>query len=263
VVPTGINDDGVIVGEGPISIAMGRGFKWDGLTLTIFEPFTDECPGCQLDTSAQAVNRRGEVAGRAEGNASYAVVFDVGNKARRLPDFGGELSVPTGLTSDGFTVGWAYRPDGSQRGWVYDGTQLIELGTLGGSRSDARGVNEHRQVIGCAAIEGNQSSQGFVYQDGQTTPLPRLADATACPSGINRHGHIVGYQRLPGSAETIGTLFMRGKLHDLNRMLLKSERTIWVITSAAAINGRGEIAATAKLRSTGYERAVVLVPVAP
>jgi hypothetical protein len=125
---SGVNDNGVIVGSGPTGGLEGRGFKWDGVTMTYFEPFTDECLGCRLETTARAINRRGEVAGHAEGTRHYAVVFGLDNVATKLPDFGWYRSVAKGITNDGFVVGYADRADGTGRGWVYVGLRRHPIG---------------------------------------------------------------------------------------------------------------------------------------
>jgi probable HAF family extracellular repeat protein len=247
--PTDITDDGTIIGSGPINAAATRGFKWDGVDpLTYFKPFDDECEGCYLSSFANAINRRGDVVGQAQGLIHYAVIYGPDNVPRKLPDLGGAHSWATGISNDGWIVGTAERPDGLRRAWVYDGTQLTELGTQGGDWSSASGVNEHHQVIGCSATAGNERSQGFIHLDGVTTPLPDL-----CPSAINRHGHIVGSR----------FLYMRGKTFALDKLLVKAARATWTITRATAINDKDEIAVEATHRTTGARRALILTPTAP
>jgi probable HAF family extracellular repeat protein len=247
--PTDVTDDGTIIGSGPINAVATRGFKWDGVNpLTYFKPFDDECEGCYLNSYANAINRRGDVVGQAQGHIYYAVVYGPDNLPHKLPDLGGARSAATGISNDGLIVGTAERPDGLRRAWVYDGTQITEIGTQGSDWSTASGVNEHHQVIGCSATAANERSQGFIYQDGVTTPLPNL-----CPSAINRHGLIVGSR----------FLYIRGKTFELDKLLVKADRATWTITRATAINNNDQIAAEATHRTTGARRAVVLTPTAP
>ncbi len=268
----GISKDGVLVGAVVTDHNRVRGFKWDGVTLTYFEPFTDECPWCALDTSARAINKDGVIVGTAggkdaRGEVDYPVIFMPDGSVQKLPDWGGASSGPTGITNDGFIVGTGQHPDKTSRAWAYDGTTLIELGTLGGSWSYANAVNEHRQVVGCSALAGDSGRAGFIYQNGAMTPLPSPEPThrggNGCAKGINRHGQVVGSAHSSEIGDYVGTLFMKGKVFDLNSLLVTADQATWKIDDAADINDKGEIAATAVNRATRAFRAVVLIPASP
>lgn len=257
-----ISNDGVIVGSRPMGPPYDRAYKWDGVTLTELEPFTDECPGCFLSSGARAIDKAGNVGGSADGvdRLKFAVRFGADGSRQKLPTLGGTWAEITAMTHDGFMAGTAARPDGSWRAFVFaDGdTELTELGTLGGASSEVAAVNAHRQVVGCAQREGDGQWQGFIH-DGSMAAIPTLTGGSACARGINRHGQVVGYESV-GLGESVGTLYVRGRVFDLNERLADADRATWTITFAAGINGKGQIAASARNTSTGVRRAVVLEP---
>jgi probable HAF family extracellular repeat protein len=69
--------------------------------------------------------------------------------------------------------------------------QLSDLGTLGGNYSDTYGLNNAGQIIGTSDT-GNGETHGFVYQNGEMTDLGTLGGTYVQPEAINESGQIVG-----------------------------------------------------------------------
>jgi len=76
-----------------------------------------------------------------------------------------------------------------------DGARSM-LGTLGGSFSIARDLNNHGDVVGGSLTEGDESFHGFVYRDNQLHDLNEFLDPgngweLLQALGINNHGEII------------------------------------------------------------------------
>jgi len=76
-----------------------------------------------------------------------------------------------------------------------NGTRKM-LGTLGGSFSIARALNNHGEVVGGSLTEGDQSFHGFIYRDNRLCDLNDCLDAGAGwellqALSINNYGEIV------------------------------------------------------------------------
>jgi len=54
------------------------------------------------------------------------------------------------------------------------GYTLTDLGTLGGSNSDASAINEKGQVIGYSSTTGDVADHAFLYSDGTMTDLTQV-----------------------------------------------------------------------------------------
>ena len=96
---------------------------------------------------------------------------------------------------------------------------LIDLGTLGGSSSQAYGINNLGQAIGYAATSSSGSNHAFLYKNGTMQDLGTLGGPFSGSYGINDSGLVVGNSRIStgnsffhafrwsnGSMEDLGTL---------------------------------------------------------
>jgi probable HAF family extracellular repeat protein len=71
------------------------------------------------------------------------------------------------------------------------------LGTLGGSFSIARDLNNHGEVVGGSLTEGDENFHGFLYRDNRLHDLneflePGTGWEVIQALGINNHGEIIG-----------------------------------------------------------------------
>ncbi|PYP48899.1 MAG: hypothetical protein DMD45_16670, partial [Gemmatimonadetes bacterium] len=85
------------------------------------------------------------------------------------------------------TFQWADWADSSEY-------EIVDLGTLGGAKSAATGINNQGHVIGWSAV-GPDFSHAFVW-DGAMRDLGTVGDGRAevVPNAINARGQIVGYE---------------------------------------------------------------------
>ena len=108
----------------------------------------------------------------------------------------------------------------------------------------------------------HESVQAFLYVDGtgQLVPLGFLAAGGYSEArGVNTALQVVGTARaLPGVAHAF--LWQNGVMRDLNDLLVLAPAELDHLTSAAAVNDQGTIAAEARLRD-GRTGVAVLRPI--
>ena len=92
---------------------------------------------------------------------------------------------------------------------------IIDLGTLGGTFSDARAINERGQVVGESTTASGEE-HAFLWQDGTMSDLGTLSGDQSEANGINNRGQVVG-----GSTTATGdfhaVLWMKCCLHSPSR----------------------------------------------
>ena len=76
------------------------------------------------------------------------------------------------------------------------GTRMM-LGTLGGSFSIARAINNRGEIVGGSLSEGNEEYSGFLYRNGKLTNINDLLDPgsgweVVQAVSINDNGEIIG-----------------------------------------------------------------------
>lgn len=85
---------------------------------------------------------------------------------------------------------------------------VLDLGTLGGTYSDASAVNASGQVVGMSyTAAGAGSSHAVLWQNGAMTDLGTLGGATSSAGDINAAGQIVGSSRITADS-TVNHAFL-------------------------------------------------------
>jgi probable HAF family extracellular repeat protein len=89
------------------------------------------------------------------------------------------------------------RETGRIEAFLQEGGSRAMLGTLGGSFSIARDLNNHGEVVGGSLTEGDESFHGFLYRDKRLHDLNEFIDPKTGweliqALGINNHGEIIG-----------------------------------------------------------------------
>ncbi|HVT13903.1 MAG TPA: hypothetical protein VHE55_16690 [Fimbriimonadaceae bacterium] len=125
------------------------------------------------------------------------------------------------------------------------GTQVVFLGTLGGTNSAARGINASGQISGYSNTSGG-SIHAFIYSSGTMIDLGTLGGAYSEAWGINSLGEVAGYSALGNGAEH-AFKYSGGMLHDLG--VLPGGRS----SQATGINDLGQV--TGASDSTAGSRA--------
>ena len=259
----GINNQGDAVGgssitqSGAITSTYGDAILWRGgkaISLGSLSGLSD--------ASAAAINDHGQIVGNSSsasslesqdtisgvthaflweqgkmtdlGESTAADINSVGQIAGTLPFVEAEGDSITDSTHAALWTQGKWRDLGTLPGWTF---------------SAATGISADGTVVGCCH-NGLQPtpSEAFLWKSGRMRDLgPGQA------SGINAGGQIVG------NSGGRAVLWWRGGLYDLNTCLRGAKG--WVLTSAAAINDRGQIAGFGT--SHGHPRAFLLSPLPP
>jgi hypothetical protein len=230
-VPTAINDGGVMVGRDPVAGNALRRTQ-DGSTLIL---------GAGV---ARGINTAGTIVGDLS-TVGYSQAFQW-TEAGGLQVFGpvGNTSISPLIVSDindaGQMVGTANSPQRAVRGTLAGG--LVDLVMPPNSQSQGFAINNAGWAAGRITTAGQQSAAVW-RPDGTVIMAGDLAGGqfNAIFRDIADNGTAVGWGFDPsGIRATIWT--EAGGLVDLNSLIDGSAG--WFIRDAAAINTRGQIAAT-------------------
>lgn len=213
--------------------------------------------------TADAVNLSGQTAG-GEG---AAFLFN----GTQVTLAGGEVPKLRALNDAGLAVGSVAPGFGFDRAATFDlvtgAATLIDLATvlenLYGPRpvyqSTATAVNNAGQIVGTIRYAGGapiaQPNPSFLVSGSTASNLGTLGGLNASAYAINNNGIVVGDSTLAdGSLHAF--IYRNGRITDLNSLIATSG---WVLTSARAINDRGQIAGVGTLN--GINSGFLLSPI--
>ncbi len=186
-------DGRVIVGWARTSSGSVRAFRWEDGTMFSLGTL----PGGST-SSATAVSANGDiVAGWAINSAGWGRAF-IWRRETGMIDLGvpsGALeSYAWGISPDGsVVVGRAYYNTAQQFPRAFRSTEegLVDLGTLGGSRSDAYGASLGGQVIVGGSFNRSSWYHTFRWEGGAWQDLGTLGGESSFASAVTPDGNIV------------------------------------------------------------------------
>lgn len=238
----GINASGTVAGNSVID-GQTQGTIWSGGTAT----------NLGAGVFATGINDAGVVIG-SNGHA-FELVNGTFRDLGLLP--GGDWSAAYGINDAGTVVGYGNVDSVTYRGFVWTATGgMMELGTLGGSDSEAMAVNDSGEVVGQASL-ADGSVHAFSAIGAMMTDLGSLGGSSYAYD-INDSGEIVGYSWLSGSGgDTHAFLYENGAMVDLNSLI---DTAGWELIAAYGINNAGQIVGEGLYQ--GQEQAFLLDPIA-
>jgi probable HAF family extracellular repeat protein/autotransporter-associated beta strand protein len=186
----GINDSGVIVGE-----AGDWGFSpflHDGTIRDLSPLFGPELRIGSFG-GATGINNSGTIVGSSFLSRGYptaaAWIYEPSEgDLRELWPFAGG-SYATDINDRGWVVGEGWKnSDGYGRAFLYDGSTMHDLGTLGGRYSHAKAIDNHGRVVGISQTQGG-AWHSFLY-DHYVGHMQDLGDVDV--EDINDWGQIAG-----------------------------------------------------------------------
>jgi probable HAF family extracellular repeat protein len=95
---------------------------------------------------------------------------------------------------------------------------ITDLGTLGGTRSEAYGLSVNGQVVGWSYPTGSTTERAFLYSDGAMQDLGTLGGMRSEAYGVNAGGEVVGYSNPTGGYPDHAFLYSGGAIQDLGTL---------------------------------------------
>jgi probable HAF family extracellular repeat protein len=219
---------------------------------------------------AYLINGRGQVTGQAYTNSNVNPItgtptaapflWQSGERMINLGSLGGTNGGASALNDSGQVAGTSnLRGDSTYHPFLWSKGKLTDLGTLGGHNASTGWMNNAGHVVGVADLPGSKAHHAFLWSHETMTDLGTVSgDTCSSANGINTMGQVVGASGICHVAALHGFLWERGQMIDLNTLIARPSSGL-VVTDAAVINNRGDIAARALLPN-GNTHIVLLVP---
>ena len=263
-----VNNRGDILGAATFpDRGMARFLLKDG-RVTILSGDASLYPGhCDEPFRPSAMSEAGAIVGAwIDGYNSHTVFYDGRNPvAIDNTDFPG--SYPFAINHNNEIVGivqlhkWDEGPNNNVHAARYvtgrhwqslflDGPHWQDLGTLGGSRSYAFGINDSGAVVGMSDVQpGNfPTTHAFLDQDGKMTDLTPGHDVYASrATAINRKGDVAGQIYREGERGTMAALYRSGKWESLGTL------PGYVSSYATGINANDTVIGTCSTRISRWD----------
>lgn len=257
-----INDSGQIVGGAyTTGNAALRATQWiDGhiLTLTDFGGRSSE---------AYSINSSGSIAGYSDSYSGATGVLWTDGKPSQLQSLTGtpwRLFGANGINEAGEVVGSAYLPSkGAPHAVSWAQGIGTDLGTLGGSSSNAFAVNDAGEIVGVSDIAvGSSAQHATVWRNGVAHDLGTLGGYYSDARDINNSGQIVGLTYSPTTDRDGSLAYISDGLSmtDLNTLISNVDNPFRSLYMASGINERGQIVGTGTTVNGQYH-AFLLTPV--
>ncbi|HEY3854838.1 MAG TPA: Ig-like domain-containing protein [Verrucomicrobiae bacterium] len=157
-------------------------------------------------SGASGINSNGVVVGGVTISPATSRPFIYSNGVVTiLPLFPGGVGlggsgVASAINDSGEVTGNAADGSGYGHAFSYLGTNMVNLGTLGGNQSSGVAINASGEIVG-SADDANNALRAFLYSDGKMKNLDSFGGTDSRATSINSVGQIVGYASFPPGVE--------------------------------------------------------------
>lgn len=135
--------------------------------------------------------------------------------------------------------------------FFWDGDEMKDIGTLGGTLAFANGINNRGQVAGASSLADEMTFHAFLWEKGKLTDFGTLGGLRVEAIGLNEAGEIVGKADLPGSLTYHAFLAKNGAMTDLGTQDGDP------CSDAISINGKNQIVGYSEDCSGNFGRALL------
>jgi probable HAF family extracellular repeat protein len=168
-----INNSGQVAGSCVTYSEGAQATLWNGTTPTILDD--NEI----VDAVAFGINDAGQITGSiaVEGSSQNVAVVWNGTTQTLLKSLGGPQSGATAINAAGRIVGWADTTSGDSHAVLWRGSEVTDLGTLGGTygiNSQALALNAAGDIVGWSwygAVEGARHAVFWPHHDHKPVDL--------------------------------------------------------------------------------------------
>ncbi len=185
-----INNAGTVVGWSATP-------SWDGHAFAYHDGLMHDIHQLGVDTEARAISPNGTIVGnwRSADLDEHAFIYRDGVMRDLDPQHTSVYA--NGVNDAGQVVGMGpVAPD--HHATLWQNGVMQDLGTLGGTRSEALAINAGGQIVGRSAAPGDHTWHAFIYDEGRMWALaPLVAQGgkgwqLQSARAINDRGQIVG-----------------------------------------------------------------------
>ncbi len=241
IVAMGLNDRDQVVGM--CGVDDGNVFRpvlWEnGNAYELATPSDD------LGTGAYCINDEGVIVGTSTANSGLirALVWHDG-KVQILPSLPGAFFTQANAVNDRGQIVGMSGPDFSvhYHAVIWDLGTIIDLGTLGGTTSEAQYIDNQKRIVGFAQTASGDIHSS-IWENGEIKDLGNFAsDPFGIANGINSKGQIVGFsgQSWTDISTAHALLWQRNGMTELQTLI--PAHSGWVLQQAVCINDRGQVA---------------------
>ena len=181
-------------------------------------------------------------------------MHDLGTLVDSASNTAGIYSYARGISASGKIVGFSSFSGGTAsqyHAYLFDGTGMHDIQTLGGSRSYASRINSNGQVVGYSDITGDTTYHAFVYDKvGGIRDLQTLGGTSSIARSINVLGQIVGNSSLTMNVADHAFIYDNGHMRDLGTLG-------GTFSNAVSINNSGQIVGYSSLTGESVQHAAL------
>jgi probable HAF family extracellular repeat protein len=184
-IPSGINNNGTIVGAYIDAASNGHGFVDNGGVYTSLD-----VPG-QYGTECNGINNNGTIVGAYYAAGTYHGFMDNSGTFSSF-DFPGAIATwAKGINDSGVIVGYYQDSANNNHGFLYNGGVFSSFDFPGAKYTEANGINNNGTIVG-NYIGAAAPWHGFVDNGGVFNSFDFPGATSTYANGINNSGTIVG-----------------------------------------------------------------------